>query len=897
MLKVVCLSHSDQKSPFLENFDETKETWLVSDLRSKFEVQSFLLARTSGYEDLSVYRASELWRLLLRRLRPELQIAPRDFISSWLTHQLKKMAAGGNNPMLQPQAAKSFLAMMDLFAPVFLHSQGPARLSEFFEAHPSAAERWKNWSELSYALFQVILREKWILPAWIPSILAQEEKLEDVWSRPLWVEMGAGLRQSEVELLKRFAAVTDVTVFLPELKDKGSFSFLLQPNEELRSRAEKTEALPRRETKGKTTCLRFSGPLAEVKQAVAQVRAWLEEGIPATRIALVAPEIEDYWPILEPFLEQEGIPIQKDSVTRLQSWPEVSGWLARLRLRSGQVSYSDLEGGLNTDDLRLRFEKFRSLYRNSLELEDLQQTRELERFFSLGGAPSEEVNLEEFMAWAARDWRADDWEAFEILLKESLQSIPLAVKLGLDAWIGYFESLSVRKEVRLKPADLAGIALINLSSVEGSCFERRIFLGMTESNFRKTGTVLVGAHELNRLGWDFGFFLDHPEQNLMNFELEWALQTPAGEDLLFFPATGFSGSSEAPHPVWIRRGGSESVHLPLPTRWDLIQGSSLPLDEKLKRDLGQTESEGWAAPAEMPRLSISALEKYRNCSFQFAAERLFHLLDLPERDLDLDARSKGSLAHKIFETLTEEPRRFDWTETELRELIDRLREEVRIEYRDGVFWEIDRERHVQLALRFLKFERKWREDFPQARIEAREKMFEFYFDPSTETFSREKTEGAVLFKGAIDRIETDSAGWKLIVDYKTSHDSRKNFANWIRENQLQLGFYSWVVDRGFVEGLSAGEVGGAVTCAYRRFEKEKGFVAPEIAGRLAPKVTPKTASLEAKRGFYEEFETLLKSLLKDLLAGKIKALPLDDKRQICDSCRWSRVCRAVHLND
>ena len=838
MLKVVSFSHSEQKLASLNSFEEKTETWLVSDLRSKFELQNSILARAEGYEDLSVYRASELWRLLLRRLRPEMRVAPREFLMSWLTHYLKKLSKGDADSLLKPQSAKTFVAMMDLLAPVFLNSEGPAHLEEFFRAHPAAAERWQVWAQLSQALFQVILQQNWCLPAWIPSLLVHEPELESVWDRSLWVDLGAGLRQSEVDLLKRFSQTLDVTVFIPELKEKAQFPFLLQPSDELRGVAQEIEKAIPAELTGETQCLRFSGPLAEVKHAVSLVREWLEQGIPAQKIALVAPEIEDYWPLLEPFFEVEGIPIQKDAVTRLQSWPSVTAWLSRLRLRSGQVSYSDLETGLNTDDLRLRFEKFRAQFRNSLEIEDLQRAKELEIFFSLGGTPDKEINLEEFMAWSARDWRDfDNWEGFEILLKEILQAVPKSVTMDLDAWLGYLETLAVKKEIRLKPADMAGVALVNLTSVDGSKFERRIFLGLSESNFRKQSTVLVGAHELNRLGWDFGYFLDHPEQHLMNFELHWALQSPSPQDWLFFPATGFTASSEAPHPVWIRKGGTEKVQVPASTRWDEIQNSDLVLGEKHQRDLGLV-----SLPAlemkQIPRFSISAIEKFRTCSFQFAVEKVFHLLDVPERDLDLDARSKGSLAHKLFETLTAPPRRFDWTDPELRTLLDGLREEVRLQDREGLFWEIDKERHVGLAQRFLKFEEKWEQDYPRAQVEAREQKFEFYFEPVSETFTMQKSETSVLIKGSIDRVETDQAGWKLVVDYKTNHDPKKNFKNWIEMNQLQLGFYSWVIDRGFAPGLSPGKVGGAVTFAYRKMEKQRGFITPEIVGRLGTKPEP-----------------------------------------------------------
>ena len=895
MLKAVSLSHSDQKFEFLSVFNEKEQTWLVSDLRSKLDLQAQLLTRAPGFEDHSVLRASELWRLFLRRLRPELRIAPREFVKSWLKHHLKKSAQQNPNGLLQPQSADSFLALMDLFAPIFIDPLGPSRLADFFDSQPTAAERWKVWSELSYALFQIIMKEKWVLASWIPAILLHEPDLEKVWNRPLWVDLGAGLRQSEAQLFKRLAKTNQVTVLTPNLESRNQFEFLLEPCRDLFDSSEQKEKKTGRVPSGQNECLRFSGPLAEIKQAVAKVRQWLKEGVSPEKIVIVAAQIENYWPLLEPYFDQEGIPVHKDSVARLQSWPFVASWVARLRLRTGQVSFAEAELAINPDELSLRFEKFKALFCNALELEDLEKSHELKNFFLKGTAPHEEMDLEQFMAWTARDWRElENWEGFEIILKDFLRSVPLDVKMDAASWLSYLESVLCKKEIRIKSADLSGVAFLNLSSVEGLQFQKRIFLGLTEADFKPHSTALVNAFEFNRLGWDFGYFLDHPEQSLLNFELEWALQTPSEEDLLCFPATSFSGSAQAPHPLWIQKGGSEKVHLPLPTRWDEIQNSGQALPAKAQRDLGIL-GDDFLQLTEVPRFSISAIEKYRTCSFQFASERIFHLLDLPDRDLDLDARSKGSFAHKIFEKLTHPPRRFDWSADELRSLLEETKIELDLQY-EGPFWAIEKERHLQMALRFLRFEQEWAEKFPQAKIEAREKKFSFFYDPGTQTFHKGGQEGFIPIRGTIDRIETDSQGWKLVVDYKRRHDTKQSFSHWIEKNFLQLGFYAWVIDRNFVEGLSEGQVGGAVTFAYQILEKRRGLVLPQIMGRLAPKMEPKEASLDLKNNFYEEFEQLLKQILNQALGGEIKAFPFRGDLSICEQCRWSRLCRAPHLN-
>ncbi|MFN7730004.1 MAG: hypothetical protein ACK5P7_12670, partial [Bdellovibrio sp.] len=547
MLQVVRISHPTDKQQWLDKFLPETESWLVSDLRSKSEIQQQLLQTKPGYEDWTIYRASELWRLLLRRARPELQLLPRDFALSWLTDVLRRDRKTSQNRLIQPQSAKTLLGVMDLFAPLFSHPDGKQILSDFFAAEPIAAERFGVWATLAQFYFAQFAQQNWTLPSWVPALLSNEDRLTELWDRPLWVDLGAELRQSEVEILKRLASVVSVTVLVPEIANQDRYRFLLEPSL-LLARDYKSQKSVDRVRTGvlNQTALRFSSPLAEVKHVVAEVRKWADQGTALAEVAVIAPDIEAYWPLLEPFLEFEGLSVQKDSVSRLQSWPSVGKFLARLRLRAGKVSFADSEQGLFESGLGVRFEKFQAFFRQALALEDLQREKSLQGFFLMGLAPREAVNLEEFMSWAARDWPDEsNWAGFELFLKDLLLIVPVEIKMQVDAWISYLESLSAKKEIRIKSGMRTGLSLLNLMEAEGTHFKKRIFLGLAESNFKKKTNPLLSTRDLQRLGWDFGFFLDHPEQNILNFELEWALLIESEETHLCFPATGFSNQAEA----------------------------------------------------------------------------------------------------------------------------------------------------------------------------------------------------------------------------------------------------------------------------------------------------------------------------------------------------------------
>ena len=82
---------------------------------------------------------------------------------------------------------------------------------------------------------------------------------------------------------------------------------------------------------------RFTNALAEVKHSVATVREWLEKDkIPLRQIAIFAPQMNTYWPVLSAYLEQEGIPFHRNTLSPPQgALSSFIRWMACLRLHAG----------------------------------------------------------------------------------------------------------------------------------------------------------------------------------------------------------------------------------------------------------------------------------------------------------------------------------------------------------------------------------------------------------------------------------------------------------------------------------------------------------------------------------------------------------------------------------
>jgi len=238
--------------------------------------------------------------------------------------------------------------------------------------------------------------------------------------------------------------------------------------------------------------------------------------------------------------------------------------------------------------------------------------------------------------------------------------------------------------------------------------------------------------------------------------------------------------------------------------------------------------------------------------------------------------------------------RFDWSAAELDLFLENIRREKNLIFADERLWIPLKKRHVQLGRRFLDFENKWRKEFTKTKTLFREKHFEFYLDPQTEEISIEPCEGAFRISGQIDRIDSDQQKHLVILDYKSSGAGISAAGSWLKNQELQLLFYMWILEKSVMKDVQ-GEVIGLFYYIFRSFER-KGFKIDELAGALYPanKRKDKNATYEAKELYLTEFSKILMQTLQRIKAGDIQPKPSDF--QTCNTCEWRRQCRAPHLN-
>ncbi len=907
MLKIITIASRSQIPEIFSRYNPREQSWLVSDLRTKFELQQRILERDGQYVDESVLRASDLWKILLKRLDPELRLVSDPFAKSLLRTIMDEHAdvLGVNS-----SAEDTVFAYIDQMAAVIFHPEGTTRLNEWFEEHPESMNRWKDWYLRARFCAVKLLQEHRVITAdWITAYLQNFIDLERVWNIPLVVDLGGEISRVEAEILRILSRSVDVTVLAPNPSWKEDFHFLLKPYEDFAAQSQSTETLQIVPSKEKSReVLRFSGMLAEIKNSVGQVREWLEQGLKADSIALIAPDIETYWPVLQAYLQEEGIPVQKDVTHKAQSLPSVTRWLALLRAKSGRLSSSDLEISFfdKEESQNVRYEEFRSLFKSLYVSEDLARNEIVYKVFHEQMDLTSFLSRDEFVAKALLHWNSAETDIVQLVLRELLQNASRTTKLVWKEWLSYLESIVAAKEFTLEKGQPRGVMVTKLMSAHSEKAQYRIFLGLTDEALRGKNKTQLSGQDYFELAKDIGFYLDNPDQSDLEFELRMLAEADSTKDIYCFGATDLSGALQSPATFWMSLDGEhEKLTLPKETRWDELQHSDEvggrvliasrkeSLEKRIAQDLGKEDFDRIAVK-ELPRISASSIESFLECPFIFAAQRYFKLKDLPDVDLDVDHRTRGQLAHALFEKLTVEPVRFDWTPEQLAEVLETARQEKKLLFADERLWQPLKKKHIQLGLRFLDFEKRWREEFKKTRTLGREARFEFYIDANTQVISKEAKEGAFRISGQIDRIDGDGANHFVVVDYKSSAGNISAHGSWLKNRELQLLFYMWVLEKGLLENIN-GEVIGLFYYVFRNFER-KGFRIEDLAGSLYPaaKRKDKNATLEAKERYLTEFTTILMGTLDRIKAGECQARPADFKT--CTTCEWRRQCRAPHLN-
>lgn len=905
MLKIWTYQSRRQIEEQLLKLDFEANTWILSDLRSKLEIQNRLFEKLGFSLDDYVMRASDLWGALLRKSEPHFEVISYDYALLLTRHFLNQISGQMDeqkNEAFRGLSEKIWLEQLSRWGMTVFSKALRVEVSQYLEQNPSCKNTWGREFIFAGLLADFFLNQKKLTAKWIPAFLQSQVGLHEIWERPLWIDLRGELSQSEAELLQALSRSHDVNVLMPSSDFENEYFDIHKPYEYLFANAQVKQELPKTSLKIPSPVaaqvVSFSGPLAEVKWAVGQVRQWLDAGIPLEQIALVAPDIEDYWPCLQSYLEIEGIPTQKPAVSRLSSFSSVRRWLARIRSTLNPLDYFSHEKAHfgSEEQTEARFEEFRSFLFEIYEPGDLVRMQSVFSFIKAQPKWPELISRDEFIARCMQLWPERKTEFSELLttaIEKFLREAQIQTVVRPSDWLSFFESILTQTEIVLSEKSSHGVVVTSLMSAWSQQLKKVIFLGLAEESLTSYSRLGLSPVDSQMLSRDLGIVIESMEQNFREYEMRWWLASPEAEIYLLEPATNWSGQLLNHSSLFLSFVKNRPSELKSwSARWDQIQARNLEQiigsENKLHRiyeDQGKKQLPLIALP-QASHLSPSVIENYLKCHFIYLAQKEFKLMDPADVDIDIDRRKGGQFQHALVEALIKKSVDFQMPETEILQILEALRQEHLHIRSDDSTWIPRRTQFLKWSQHFLTRESDWKKQFPESQILALESPWSVQF---------QFKENKITFRGRIDRVDgnRERQEW-MVLDYKSSAAGMPAVKSWIEKGKLQLLFYLWAIECGVLPEIQ-GKALGAFYYDLRTLNREKGLRL-DVETTLLPAIKRKNSAIDIEKYqlLMASFQEVMEDILINLSAGDFKPEPRDESD--CPTCTWKKICRAPHLN-
>ena len=911
MLRFLKVTHPLDIQEALKGYDPLLHTWLVSDLKSKQEIQSESVERHGYFTDDAIMRISDFWRLWMRRLDPTVQVVSGDFIRVLVQSFVEQH--GAKLDLLESEVSTLASAVQE-FAPLLIHPSSRELMAEWLEEdfkRQQKTKKWQRWYQLAHLCLNSIIQSHHVIDSKWSAAYLQSVNLDAFkWDRPLFVDLGSELSAVEMGLFKILSQHQDVTIVTPDPVWAERFPFLLKVygvNEGFgQISAVKSPVTPAGLQQDQFK--RVSTQLGEVKMAVSQCRTWADQGVPLNEMAVLAADIEKYWPVLQTYLEEEGLPYKKETVAQLNSLGDIQNLAARLKSLSQDVSWDSLEKTFFSKeaDTEFRFEKFKALFYQLYDEDDLGRETKIKNLFYKKIDLTSEIERDQFLGLLVKTWMtlpASNMkdELFEVVFKDILAQ-SLDVPLKMSQWLQFFNSRLSRKELILKRGVEDGLHVLPLMSAHMLSLKHRVYIGLNDEFFNRKNNMLMNSADAQKINDDLGLSLDVSEENALDFNLRWQAsgQTEEGAQSTLFTSAHLSFSADPLNAslFFIENSPQSETSVPSRTRLDelQLQYSSIESIQKvtsptsvarLEHDLKGIQIH--AQPERFKNLSASDLENYGRCSFKLLASKGFRLRDEAQIAIDLDPRERGTLVHALFEYLIKAMTDNTYSPTATTVFLEQERMSRQLYTQLEPIWLVQRNKFLNLAQKFVEFESGRAEIFSTET----EKEVGLHFDLDQKKFTLETPARGFAFKLRLDRVDQNrQKKYAIIYDYKSSGYGIEKSDKWLSEKQFQMLLYITALKLVAPADLA---VKGSLYYFYKTFDIKTGLIDQTI-GLEDFLFNSKNKSLSDETEFAEietNFVTMVADVLEKLSQGQFEAKPF--KTHVCDDCDWRQLCRAVHL--
>ena len=225
-------------------------------------------------------------------------------------------------------SAKVLKEYLEFFLPILIQENSQEIMAAWFKDNDSALLRWGRWFQLSLKLWQELQEHRFILAKWSASFLLGQAN-DIFWDEELIVDLGPDLSIVEAQLLQSLSQNNNVKILSPNANWRENYSRALWPYQYLLSETTDSDVSVIQDFPHNVDCKRYVTQLSEVRACVTQVREWLDMGGKKSEISIVVADPEEYWPVLNAYLDKEVLVLPRPACVWL---------IAYLQLQDGYLS-------------------------------------------------------------------------------------------------------------------------------------------------------------------------------------------------------------------------------------------------------------------------------------------------------------------------------------------------------------------------------------------------------------------------------------------------------------------------------------------------------------------------------------------------------------------------------
>jgi len=617
-----------------------------------------------------------------------------------------------------------------------------------------------------------------------------------------------------------------------------------------------------------------SDPVAEVEMMGQALRKQIEEGTPLETLGVAFPSPAQYLPILLPVFEKLKIPWRA---------PEVSLRNTALGKTVLTTLLADLQGwnkhhlelltapgwgfpfGLTADEHRLlRLApplKGLPAWKSYLGQEPgwksvLELLTDLVKGFVEKPLQDYGVWLENLLNqlqpenWVWPQENLDNWAEL-VKAWDGMQAIASSLQkcdwlITAEQFVQLLQSLLDSYQIQGRRVFSERVQIVSTEQLGAYTYEELHVGGLVEGQFPPRTSV---------------HWLTKTKSLLSRNELYERLSHGASKVYLYYPEVDREGKLNLPATILPKVEEEETTSRPELTHYPtLFFGRGFLRDDQLLTMLQRRILE--------EGLSVSQLNRYANCPYQFFCGHVLQLQPDEEVSLELDARDHGNLVHGVLQTFWE-----GYLEGPLPSIEDGQAQIEGLLHREySAMGAHPSPRLVRSMRDFIRSDLQW------AQGGFRPKYLEKWF----QGLVIDTPAGVVSVRGRIDRIDRNPDGAYILYDYKTGTAPQINAM--VEGKDVQIATYLLAAQNILPQGRNVGAAYYLISDRSR-----KGIFHENYYRALGVTKGKNVLNEQEFAAQNHKFAEILQGYIRSILEGRFPIEPASPR--ICSFCAFQGICR------